>query len=62
MAKKRLKVTLMRGTAGKLRRHRATIRGLGLRRAHHSVVLDDTPEVRGMLRQVGYMLQVEPAE
>lgn len=62
MANRKVKVTLVRGTAGKLRRHRATVRGLGLRRTNSSVVLEETPEIRGMLRQVGYMLRVEPAE
>ncbi|HET7675130.1 MAG TPA: uL30 family ribosomal protein, partial [Gammaproteobacteria bacterium] len=36
-------------------------RGLGLRRLHHSVVVSDTPENRGMIAKIGYMLQVEEA-
>jgi len=56
---KKLKVTLVRSPAGRLRAHRATITGLGLRRLHHSVVLNDTPEVRGMIRAVNYMVKCE---
>jgi len=56
---KKLKVTLVRSPAGRLRAHRATVTGLGLRRLHHSVVLNDTPEVRGMIRAVYYMVKCE---
>jgi large subunit ribosomal protein L30 len=58
-AKKQLKVTLVRSTAHKLQAHKDTIRGLGLRRQRHSVVLEDTPAVRGMCNAVGYMIRVE---
>lgn len=60
-ASKRVKVTLVRSTNGTRRKHRATVRGLGLRRMHHSVELADTPEVRGMIDQVRYLLRVEEA-
>lgn len=60
MAKgKQLKVTLVRSINGRLKRHRACVRGLGLRRMHHSVVVNDTPEHRGMIAKVDYMLKVE---
>jgi large subunit ribosomal protein L30 len=62
MAKKKIRVTLIRGTAGKLKRHKATVRGLGLRRTHHSVILEDTPEVRGMINQVDYLVRAEEVE
>jgi large subunit ribosomal protein L30 len=39
--------------------HRATVRGLGLRRLHHTVELEDTPSVRGMINKVGYLLRLE---
>lgn len=62
MAKgKQLKVTLVRSLAGRLHKHRACAAGLGLRRMNHSVVVEDTPENRGMINKVAYMLQVEEA-
>lgn len=57
--KKQIKVTLVRSTAHKLQAHKDTIRGLGLRRQRHSVVLEDTPSVRGMCNAVGYLVRVE---
>jgi len=60
MADKKLKVTLVRSTIGRLPSHRATVRGLGLRRMHHSVEVLDRPEIRGMLNKVYYMVKVEP--
>lgn len=56
-----LRVTLVRSTNGKIRKHRETVRGLGLRRMHHTVELLDTPEVRGMIRTVDYLVRVEEA-
>ena len=58
-AKKMIKVTLLRSTAHKLQAHKDTVRGLGLRRQRHSVVLEDTREVRGMVNAVGYLIRVE---
>ncbi|QKT04130.1 50S ribosomal protein L30 [Ectothiorhodospiraceae bacterium 2226] len=54
-----LKVTLVRSMAGRLAAHRACVRGLGLRRMHHTVEVQDTPENRGMINRVAYMLKVE---
>ncbi len=62
MADKKLKVTLVRSKIGRIRSHRATVAGLGLKRMHQTVVLDDTPEIRGMIRKVAYMLNVEEVE
>ncbi|MFA7386985.1 MAG: 50S ribosomal protein L30 [Thiohalobacteraceae bacterium] len=56
---KKLKVTLVRSLSKRVRSHKATVAGLGLRRMHHSVEVIDTPEVRGMINKVSYMLQVE---
>ena len=56
---KQLRVTQMKSTAHRLQAHKDTARVLGLRRRHHSVVLKDTPEVRGMIGAIGYMLRVE---
>jgi large subunit ribosomal protein L30 len=44
---------------GRLQSHRDTVRGLGLRRIRHSVELDDTPQIRGMINKIAYMLRVE---
>jgi large subunit ribosomal protein L30 len=54
-----VKVTLVKSPIGRKPNHRATVKGLGLRKMHHSRVLVDTPEVRGMIRSIGYMLKVE---
>jgi large subunit ribosomal protein L30 len=59
MAKKKLRVTLLKSPYGTGRRHMATVKGLGLRRRHHTVELDDTPAVRGMINTVSYMLKFE---
>lgn len=64
MAKKsagRLRVTLVRSTNSTIGKHRETVRGLGLRRMHHTVEVEDTPAVRGMIRKVDYLVQVEEA-
>lgn len=58
---KQLKVTLSRSMNGRLASHKACVSGLGLRRMHHSVVVQDTPENRGMINRVSYMLTVEEA-
>lgn len=55
----KLRVTLVRSPSGKIGKHRDTVRGLGLRRMHHSVELQDTPEIRGMINKVSYLVQVE---
>jgi large subunit ribosomal protein L30 len=54
-----LRITLRRSTIGRLAAHKACITGLGLRRIGHSRVLLDTPEIRGMIRKVAYMLEIE---
>jgi large subunit ribosomal protein L30 len=59
VANKQLKVTLVKSTIGRLEAHKACVRGLGLRRTNHSVNVIDTPENRGMINKVSYMLSVE---
>ena len=54
-----LSVTLIKSFYGRLPAHRATVNGLGLKRINHTVELQDTPEVRGMINKVSYLLQVE---
>ncbi|MCO6439865.1 MAG: 50S ribosomal protein L30 [Nitrococcus mobilis] len=58
---KQFKVTLVRSLNGRLSRHKACIAGLGLRRIHQAVMVTDTPQNRGMIRKVSYMLKVEDA-
>jgi large subunit ribosomal protein L30 len=57
--KKTVKVKLVRSVAGTRESHRATVRGLGLRRIRHTVELEDTPAVRGMINKVNYLVKVE---
>lgn len=57
--KKTVKVTLVRSVAGTRQSHRATVRGLGLRRIRHTVELEDTPAVRGMINKVAYLVKAE---
>lgn len=59
--KKMLKVTLVRSKHGRLAKHQACVAGLGLRRMHHTVEVEDTPAVRGMINKVSYMVKVEEA-
>ena len=56
---KTVKVTQVKSAIGRLPKHRATLKGLGLRRINHTVELEDTPSVRGMINQVHYMIKVE---
>lgn len=59
MAGRPLKVTLVKSVHGRLVAHKACVRGLGLRRMHHTVEVADTPENRGMINKVSYLLKVE---
>jgi large subunit ribosomal protein L30 len=56
---KRLRVTQVRSQIGFDRRQRATLRGLGISRMHQTVELEDTPQVRGMIRKVVHLVKVE---
>ena len=58
---KKVKVTQIKSAIGRLKNHQACLNGLGLRRIRHSVVVEDTPSIRGMINKVNYMLQVEEA-
>jgi large subunit ribosomal protein L30 len=55
---KKLHVTLIRGLMGKKPDHRGTVRGLGLKWRSHTVEVADTPQTRGMINKIGYMLKV----
>ena len=54
-----IKVTLVRSPIGILPKHKLCVKGLGLRRIGHTVEVEDTPSVRGMINKVNYMLRVE---
>ena len=53
-----LNVTLVRSVIGRIEAHKATVKGLGLRRMHHTVTVQDTPAIRGMINTVNYLLKV----
>jgi len=55
----KIKVTLIKSKHGRLKAHRACVAGLGLRRMHQTVEVIDTPENRGMINKVSYLLRVE---
>ncbi len=60
MAKaKQLKVTLLKSRFGRLKNHRACVAGLGLRKIRQTVVVEDTPQNRGMINKVSYLVSVE---
>ena len=54
----KISVTLVKSDAGGLKSHQACVKGLGLRRMHHTVEVLDTPENRGMINKVRYLLDV----
>jgi len=58
---KQIKITLVRSMNGRVARHKASIKGLGLRRIGHTVFVKDTLENRGMISKASYLLRVEEA-
>ena len=59
MSEKKIKVTLVKSTIGRLKKHKDCVAGLGLRRVRQSVEVIDTPANRGMINKVSYLLSVE---
>lgn len=57
----KLKVTLVRSVINRRQNQKDTVRGLGLTRLHRSVLLNDTPTVRGMIRKVSHLIKIEPS-
>lgn len=55
----KLKIELVRSTIGKIPKHRATVRALGLKKLHQVVIKDKNPMILGMVKSIEYMLQVE---
>ncbi len=58
MSKKMIKVTQVKSSAHRLENHKACVAGLGLRRINHTVEVEDTPSVRGMINKVNYLVKV----
>ena len=56
---KQIAVTQIKSSIGRLKKHKSCLAGLGLRRIGHTVVIEDTPAVRGMVQAVEYMVRVE---
>ena len=56
---RKIKVTLLKSVIGTKPEHRASVRGLGLRRINHTVEVDDTPAIRGMINKVSYLVRCE---
>ena len=56
-----IKITLVKSMHGRLPKHRACITGLGIRRIHQTVSVKDTPENRGMINKISYLLKIEEA-
>jgi large subunit ribosomal protein L30 len=59
VAEKTIKVTQVKSVIGTKQDHRATVRGLGLRRINHTAELQDTPAIRGMIKKVAYLVKCE---
>ena len=62
MSAAKLKITLTRSTIGREKSQVRTVEALGLRRMQHSVVHEDTPQIRGMIRKIGHLLVVEEVQ
>jgi large subunit ribosomal protein L30 len=56
---KQLRITQTKSVSGRVQKHRDTIKALGLGRPHYSVVHNDTPQIRGMVKSVEFMVKVE---
>lgn len=59
---KRLKITLVKSYIGRPEKHRKVLRGMGLQKLNRTVLLKDTPEIRGMINKVSHLLSVEVIE
>ena len=59
MSNKKIKVTMTKSSIGRLKKHKACVAGLGLRRIGQTGEVEDTPSIRGMINRIGYMVRVE---
>ena len=55
----KIKITLVKSLAGRLKAHQACARGLGIRKIHKTIEINDTPENRGMVNKINYLLKIE---
>lgn len=58
----KLKITLVRSAIDRPQTQKDTVRGLGLRKLHQSVLREDTPSIRGMIRKIQHLVTVAPAD
>jgi large subunit ribosomal protein L30 len=58
----KLKITQVRSAINRIERQKRTIQALGIRRLHHSVTHEDTPQIRGMIRKVAHLVTVEEVD
>ncbi|AYN24584.1 50S ribosomal protein L30 [Buchnera aphidicola (Rhopalosiphum maidis)] len=56
---KTIKITQIKSSIGRIPKHKKTLLGLGLRHIGHSVIRQDTPSIRGMIRKVSYILKIQ---
>ncbi|MEI4260098.1 MAG: 50S ribosomal protein L30 [Candidatus Dasytiphilus stammeri] len=59
---KMIKITQMRSSIGRLPKHKATLKGLGLRYIGHSVMRQNIPEIWGMVKTISYLLKIEEVQ
>ena len=59
MTNMQIKVTQIKSKYGRLAKHKACLIGLGIKKIHRSVIVNDTPEIRGMLNKISYMIKIE---
>ncbi|HBH86332.1 MAG TPA: 50S ribosomal protein L30 [Syntrophaceae bacterium] len=62
MVEKKLKITLVKSYITRPQKQRQVLRGMGLGKLNRSVVLKDTPEIRGMIRKVSHLVSMEELE
>ena len=55
----KIKITLVKSLAGRLKAHQACARGLGIKKIHKTIEINDTPENRGMVNKINYLLKIE---
>ena len=58
----KIKITLVKSLTGRLKAHQACARGLGIKKIHKTVEINDTPENRGMVNKINYLLKIEKWE
>ncbi|WWO96246.1 MAG: 50S ribosomal protein L30 [Candidatus Dasytiphilus stammeri] len=59
---KMIKITQIRSSIGRIPKHKATLKGLGLRYIGHSIIRKNIPEIRGMVKNISYLLKIEEVQ